>query len=99
MVIKRLRTPMTQVLSKRYIDIYSLVRKSYHEPVARMVTKIKLQDEVINLMRDAETSSVVITAYQNVRDDDTLHERAMIMFDLQSCSDEIKAKYTPLIMQ
>jgi hypothetical protein len=93
--VTRLKTPMYKVLAEKYIQLYIRTRnEGYHGEQARLITKIHFQDFIISYMQDNPAdASVIITAYENIKCDGSLQEKANIKYDLDKCSDMIKSKY------
>lgn len=101
MKITRITTPMTKVLTEKYIAFYCSLRKSGEAaPPSLALAKVKLQEFIIQLMiENPHGIGEIGTAYENVKQDDSLKERAIIIYDLSLCDESIKAKYMPLLMQ
>lgn len=99
MKITRITTPMTKVLSEKYIEFYCSLRgKGDHTPSALGLAKVMLQEYIIQLMiENPHGIGEIGTAYDNIKLDDTLRERAIIIYDLTQCDESIKSKYMPLL--
>jgi hypothetical protein len=99
--ISRINTPITKVLTEEYIRIYC--REREQGTAANLSfgrAKFILQEFIIQYMvENPKRISEINTAYENIKADDSLRERAQIIYDLSTCEEEIKAKYMPLLMQ
>lgn len=98
--MKHIQTPMSRVLGRKYIEIYLEQRaKGYNGEMAHFKTQYRLQEAVIGLMVDMPKEiSIIAKAYENIKHDTTLKEKAQITYDLSLCNEDIKAKYLPLVM-
>jgi hypothetical protein len=97
--MKRIQTPMSKILSKKYIEFYCHAREKGLEAVeALLKAKYDLQGLVIDYMIQYPNDiSIIGIAYENVKMDNTLPNKASIAYDLKSCSKEVREKYTPLL--
>jgi hypothetical protein len=95
----RLKTPMYKELSDKYIKIYCKVRDmDYNGEQARLVTKIYFQDLIIDyMMNNPEDFGIIASAYESIKEDNSLSELAMVHYDLMKCSSDIRAKYMPML--
>jgi hypothetical protein len=101
MQVTRITTPMTKILSEKYIAYYCSLREKGEAP-PRSLSRARsiLQEYVIQLMiENPKGIGEIGTAYENIKLDDTLRERAIIIYDLSQCEDSIKNKYMPLLSQ
>jgi hypothetical protein len=87
MAIERIKTPMAKILGTKFIEI--IIHK----------TMYRLQEIVINYMIEKPTEiNIIAAALDTIKHDTTLHERALIAYDLSKCDESIRAKYMPLVM-
>lgn len=97
--MKRIQTPMSKILTKKYIEFYCKAReKGIGAVEAPLKAKYDLQGLVIDYMvKYTHDISIIATAYENVKLDHSLTEKASIAYDLKSCSKEVREKYAPLL--
>jgi hypothetical protein len=98
MPITRIPTPMTKILADQYIAFYcSEKEKGSATPSALTRARFLLQEFIIQFMiKNPSKISEIETAYQNIKEDDSLREKAIIIFDLNQCDESVKSKYMPL---
>lgn len=98
--MQRIKPPMSKILFKKYITIYERQRKEgYTGESAHFKTLFNLQEVVINYMvLYPKEINVIASAFENIKSDPSIKEKAQIYFDLGHCDDKIKAKYMPLVL-
>ena len=100
MAIERIKTPMAKILGTKFIEIYGqYAGLGYSREIIIHKTMYRLQEIVINYMIEKPTEiNIIAAALDTIKHDTTLHERALIAFDLSKCDESIRAKYLPLVM-
>lgn len=100
MTIKQINPPMAKILSNKFIDIYGqYAGLGYSREIIIHKTMYKLQEIVIKYMIEKPTEiNIIAAALETIKHDTTLHEKAVIAFDLSKCEEHIRAKYMPLVM-
>ena len=91
---------MSKTLKAKYIELYCNARENdYGFEVARAKAWQDFQSYVIDKMvATPALISVIATAFDNVKQDKTLHSKALITYDLSLCSDDVKNKYLPQLV-
>lgn len=99
MTIKTIKPPMAKILSNKFIEIYGqYAGLGYSREIIVHKTMFKLQEIVINYMIEKPTEiNVIAAALETIKHDETLHEKALIAFDLSKCNENVRAKYMPLV--
>ena len=101
MAIIKIQTPMLKKLSNIYIELFIQFRTEGSDPEsAYYKTKYKMQEIVIDLMMELpEQIGIIGTAYEDIkRSSNSLIEKAIIRYDLASCSQETRSKYMPFTL-
>jgi len=99
MTMDKLTPPMATILSKKFIEIYGhYAGLDYSREILIHKTMYKLQDLVIRYMIERPHEiNIISAAYESLKHDTTLHEKAIIAFDLSKCDESVRAKYLPLV--
>lgn len=99
-MVTRLKTPMTKQLELKYIDLFCEARNEYSVEIAFAKAWQSFLSYVVDLLLDNPNDTGIIgVAYDNIKRDKSLHEKALNVYGLSKCNEEIKNKYLPLIMQ
>jgi hypothetical protein len=100
MSIERIKTPMAKTLGTKFIEIYGqYAENGYSREIIIHKTMYKLQEIVIKYMIERPHDiNIIAAALETIKHDTTLHEKALIAFDLSKCDENIRAKYMPLVM-
>ena len=90
---------MAKILSNKFIEIYGqYAGLGYSREIIVHKTMFKLQEIVIKYMIEKPTEiNTIAAALETIKHDTTLHEKALIAFDLSKCDESIRAKYMPLV--
>ena len=97
--ITKIQTPMMKRLSNIYIDLYVHFRNNgSDQETAYYETRYKMQEVVIDLMIELpEEIGIIGVAYEDIkRSSHNLTQKAILRYDLASCSHEVKDKYMSL---
>ena len=99
-MITRIKTPMSKKMSAKYIEFYCNARENdYGFEVSRAKAWQDFQSYVIDKMiATPALINVIATAYDNVKQDKSLHQKALITYDLSTCSEDVKNKYLPQLV-
>lgn len=99
MTITQINPPMAKILSDKFIKIYGqYAGLGYSREIIVHKTMFKLQEIVIKYMIERpDDINIIAAALETIKHDTTLHERAVIAFDLSKCDENIRAKYMPLV--
>jgi hypothetical protein len=91
---------MAKILGTKFIEIYGqYAGLGYSREIIIHKTMYRLQEIVINYMIEKPTEiNIIAAALDTIKHDTTLHERALIAYDLSKCDESIRAKYMPLVM-
>jgi hypothetical protein len=91
-MIRILETPLLTTMQNKYIKIYCDTRKQ-HYPIEYtfLVTKIKFQDWIIDLMLEQPSKRVEInTFYRKIKSDNKLQEKCLKIYEKETKRVQIK---------
>ena len=99
-MLTKLTPPMAKILNKKFIEIYGhYAGLGYSREIVIHKTMYRVQEIVIQYMiEQPHEINIISAAYENLKHDTTLHEKAIIAFDLSKCDEKVRAKYSPLVM-
>jgi len=97
--VEKIKPPMQKVLAKEFIKIYcSYKNNNYPREMIVFKTMYKLQEMVIAFIKEnPHQATIIATAYDYIKHDTTLHEKALTTYELSKCSHEVKEKYMHLV--
>jgi hypothetical protein len=90
---------MSKILQNKFIEIYGqYAARGYARDIIVFKTMYKLQEMIIKYMLEKpDEINIIAAAFEQIKHDPNLHERAVIAYDLTKCDDKIKAKYMSLV--
>ena len=88
-----------KLLGETYIQLYREEReKGFTVEVATFKARFQLQENVIGLMsKHPHEVGIIAKAYEKIKTDTTIQEKAQILYDIRNCTEEVKAKYMPML--
>jgi hypothetical protein len=99
--ITRLKTPMTKKLELKYINLFCEARnEGYNVEIAFAKAHQYFLSHVVDLLLAKPNDTGIIgVAYDNIKFDKSLQEKALNFYALTKCKEDVKNKYMPLLMQ
>lgn len=99
-MVTRIKTQLTKEMELKYIDLFCEARHEYSVEIAFAKAWQSFLSYVVDLLIENPTNTGVIgVAYDNIKHDTALHEKALNIYGLSKCNEEIQRKYMPLILQ
>ena len=97
--VEKIKPPMQKVLAKQFIELYCKFKENnYPRELVVFKTMYKLQEIVISyIAENPHQANIIITAYESIKHDTSLHEKALTAFELSKCPFDVKEKYMHLV--
>jgi hypothetical protein len=91
---------MKKILAEKYVDFYiDYLKEGFHGEIAMFKARLKLQEVVIGYMVSKPSEiNIIQSAYELLKNDSTIQEKAQTKYELLKCDPKIYEKYAHLVL-